>query len=44
MNNTNKVVAVFRHGTEEGFRDIHINPGNANLFASALNDQVIVPV
>ncbi|CAF4517395.1 unnamed protein product [Rotaria sp. Silwood1] len=42
--NTNKVVASFRHVSEDGFRDIHINNANPNLFAAALNDQCIVPL
>jgi hypothetical protein len=42
--NTNKVVASFRHVSEDGFRDIHINSANTNLFAAALNDQCVVPV
>ncbi|CAF1271892.1 unnamed protein product [Adineta ricciae] len=42
--NTNKVVASFRHVSEDGFRDIHINTANPNLFAAALNDQCIVPL
>ncbi|CAF0800167.1 unnamed protein product [Rotaria sordida] len=42
--NTNKVVASFRHVSEDGFRDIHINSANPNLFAAALNDQCIVPL
>jgi hypothetical protein len=37
-------VASFRHVSEDGFRDIHINSANPNLFAAALNDQCIVPV
>jgi hypothetical protein len=37
-------VASFRHVSEDGFRDIHINSINPNLFAAALNDQCIVPV
>lgn len=43
-NSTNKVVASFRHSSEDGFRDIHINPLNPTLFASALNDQMTVPI
>ncbi|CAF3649066.1 unnamed protein product [Adineta steineri] len=42
--NTNKVVASFRHVSEDGFRDIQINPENPFLFAAALNDQCIVPL
>ena len=42
--NTNKVVASFRHVSEHGFRDIHINSFRPELFAAALNDQCIVPV
>lgn len=42
--NTNKVVASFRHVSEDGFRDIHINSFRPDLFAAALNDQCIVPL